>query len=162
MYKKLTILTLVLALAFTANCKKDEKDDSTPLLLLLVASASNKLACTITTGSDSVGYPSTTATTSSQSIAVNPNRAGAGSFGFVTAKGLTANKKIVFTDLGSGDVSVYKKSDCNVGVTETVALTSDISSLSATGTKTYTVVTASDYLFFFGSTSTSTPKVQIQ
>ncbi len=162
MRKKMILLNLALAMIVLQNCtKKDDNDDQTTALLLLAAASSSGTTCNVSTSTVSLGVAGTTASTTSQNISLTSNIAGV-----VIAKGLTVGQTVEFIGINSGgSVSAYKKSDCNINVqSDTIAPTSQLTS-AATPTandKTYTVVTAGDYVFYVAVTSGATPKVQIK
>jgi hypothetical protein len=120
---------------------------------LLLAATKSSGGCTVSASGTSASVPSTTATTSVQQVSLT-------SLAVVIAKGLTVGQKVVFTNIGSTTPGSFKKSECNINLsTDTNTTTGELTKSNSSGTTTFTVVTAGDYLFTITSTGVS---VQIQ
>ncbi|PJZ57341.1 LIC20153 family lipoprotein [Leptospira barantonii] len=164
--KTAVILSLILGLFLT--CKKDEKDDIDPILLL--AGLVSNYNCSATVGGRVAGLPAMTATTSVQTLVYGKVPFVNHSIAAVKVTGATNGKKIVFTgrnvadfDEGTaGNVNaplVYNTSACplldsaydTTRATYTTTSEGQYGSVAGDGPYTYTLnaTKGGDYYFVF-------------
>ncbi|MCW7482852.1 hypothetical protein [Leptospira kanakyensis] len=161
MVKKIKLLVLMIfIISLTLNCPKESKKDDSAALLILLAANSSGTGCNVTISGSSDNFALTHATSVVQTI--NRTESSSGALWVVSAKGLSANSKVVFTD-DPGSVNVYKQSDCPIVFGQNSAFQGiNYQLVTNSSTQTYTIITPGDYLFIGVSSTGKIPKVQIQ
>ncbi|TGM06655.1 LIC20153 family lipoprotein [Leptospira jelokensis] len=150
-FSKITILSLVAV--FFVNCPDDKKDDNTALVALLALSGNNP-TCDVTASSVNLGaIPLNTATSTSLNVALRTRVIGTQTMAVVSAKGLTAGKRI---NIGGSTTqpTIYRQSECPLNTSQNSAiLTTDYTVSQGSVSWNFTINTPGDYLIFVNTAS---------